>query len=347
MKQIKKILIIIKRSNGDVFLSTPLINALYEYYNQPKIDLLVNEETQGIAKVLPHIDKIHTYAKSPKNITKLEQEKNIFKVIFRKYDLSINLTSSDRTVLYALLASSNSISAVEKNSKKSWWKKILLTKNYTLDSNKHVVVNNCEPLKLLDIKIENIQVKMEITKSNIEKIKKKLVSNKISDEFVVFHTSAQYDYKIYPTALRNQLIELLSQAGISVIITGGDTLIDQKISEELPKLDNVYNFIGETKLDELLALIKLSKCYIGMDTLVMHTSASLDKPIFAIFGPSLPTMWGPWKNYDDQVIKVFQANMSCVPCGLAGCDDKHGISECLYNISSKVIFEEVIKIVKK
>jgi heptosyltransferase-3 len=339
----KKILIIIKRSNGDVFLSIPLINTLYEHYDKPQIDILVNEDTEGIARVLPHISNIHIYSKGDKGFDKVKAELNLLKDIYRKYDLSINLTSSDRTVLYSLISSKYSISAVELNNKKSWWKKLLLNSSYSIDWNKHVVLNNCEPLKLLGIEVENIKVETQVSDISISNIKEKLISNGINNNFVVFHTSAQYDYKIYPTDLRNKLINLLSDAGISVVITGGNTPIDQNISNELPKLDNVYNFIGKTKLDELLALISLSKCYIGMDTLVMHMSASLNKPIFAIFGPSRQVMWGPWKNNKDQIIKVFQAKMACVPCGLAGCDDKHGISECLYNIPPEEIFDEIMK----
>ena len=33
--------------------------------------------------------------------------------------------------------------------------------------------------------------------------------------------------------------------------------------------------------------------------------------------------------------------MSCVACGNAGCDDNHGKSECLDNISPKLVFHEI------
>jgi heptosyltransferase-3 len=33
--------------------------------------------------------------------------------------------------------------------------------------------------------------------------------------------------------------------------------------------------------------------------------------------------------------------MPCVACGKAGCDDRHGKSECLDNIDPKVIFNEI------
>ena len=130
MKKPRKILIIIQRSNGDVFLSGSLIKKIYDYYVSPQIDLLVNDDTLPIAKLLPHVNKIHTFSYQKKSINRWSQEKDIFFKLFNRYHLSINLTSSDRSVLYALIAGKNTISVVEKDNKKSWWKKKLLSDYY-------------------------------------------------------------------------------------------------------------------------------------------------------------------------------------------------------------------------
>ena len=137
MKNPKKILIIIQRSNGDVFLSQTLIGVLYEYYKSPKIDLLVNDDTLSVAQLMPNINFIHTFSYKKKRENRWKQEKYIIDSVFRQYDLSFNLTASDRSVFYAILASKNSISAIEKENSKSWWKKLLLTHNYFFDTNKH------------------------------------------------------------------------------------------------------------------------------------------------------------------------------------------------------------------
>jgi heptosyltransferase-3 len=85
----------------------------------------------------------------------------------------------------------------------------------------------------------------------------------------------------------------------------------------------------------------------------MHIASGQNKPIFAIFGPTNLKMWSPWSNksqkcaskdkpkqvYDS--ITIFQADMPCVACGKAGCDDKHGKSECLDHIDPEDIFNEV------
>ena len=352
MKSPKKILIVIQRSNGDVFLSITLINLIYEYFHSPQIDLLVNDDTYSMAKLLPNINFIHQFSYKKKRNYRWKQEKELLSSLFKKYDLSINLTASDRSVIYALLAGKKTISAIEKDNKKSWWKKILLTYYYYFDINKHILLNNLEPLNLLQIEHKKIQKSPEVSNKIVANIKKKLDRRGIK-EFVIFHPSAQYKYKIYPQYSRDELLSFLSKLGVSIVITGTNNKIDTEIKLNLPSLPNIFDLIGETSLEEYFALSSLSQAYIGMDTLNMHIASAQNKRIFAIFGPTKLSMWAPWSNQlqvsatDDKPVQsygnvtIFQADMPCVACGNAGCDDNHGKSDCLYNISPRLVFKEI------
>ena len=149
------------------------------------------------------------------------------------------------------------------------------------------------------------------------------------------------------------MLNYLSNIGVPIIVTGTNNKIDFDIKLNLPSLPNIIDFIGETSLEEYFALSSLAKAYIGMDTLNMHIASSQNKRIFAIFGPTKLNIWSPWSNQlkvaatKNQSIQeygnitIFQADMSCVACGNAGCDDNHGKSECLDNISPKLVFHEV------
>ena len=352
MKNPKKILIIIQRSNGDVFLSLSLVNILYKNFNNPKIDLLVNDDTYSVAKIFSNINLIHKFSYKRKHNNRLNQEKKIFKKIYRKYDLSINLTASDRSVIYCLLSSKKSISAVENENNKSWWKKILLDNYYYFDGDKHVLLNNLESLNILNIKHDSRLDCPDILSDTFQKVKQKLSALNIT-KFIIYHPSAQYEYKVYPRHLRNVLLKLLNNLDIPILITGSKNSLDSNIKKEIPNLKNIINFIGETTLEEYFALSQLSLAYIGMDTLNMHIAASQNKRIFAIFGPTNLKMWSPWSNQlsisasEDMPIQtygnntIFQANMPCVACGKAGCNDDHGNSDCLDNINPNLIFKEI------
>jgi heptosyltransferase III len=333
-------------------MSLGLINGLQKYYQGSEIDLLVNDDTYSLASLFPNIHHVYKFSYEKKKNNQWAQEKSLISSIFRKYDLSINLTASDRSVIYGIIASKFSISAIEKNKKKSWWKSILLSNYYYFDNSKHILLNNLKSLDILKINHEKISPIIEPSKKTMNRVKSDLEKKGIED-FLIFHPSAQYGYKIYPKNLRNELLRLLDGLNIPIIITGSDNEIDRNISMEIQQTDNLLNYIGKTSLEEFIAISKLSMAYVGMDTLNMHIAASQQKRIFAIFGPTILSMWSPWssslkisaiqnlpiQNYGE--ITIFQANMPCVACGKAGCCNNHGKSECLDHISPNEVYKEI------
>ncbi len=352
---IKRILVIIRRSNGDVLLASPLIQHLHEHYPEAVIDLLVNDDTLGVAKALQPIRQILVYSYRWKTLPKWERLQKTFglmRVLLRRYDLAISLTATDSSVLYALLAARHAISTIEAESRKNWWKKRLLTGYYLPDPARHTLLNNLEPLRLLGIPVGKIVPTVHHSASSKAAVLAKLQAATIG-QFIIFHPSAQYGYKVYPEALRHALLQQLSGLGIPIVVTGAQTALDLQIKATLPVLANVYDWIGATSLDEYIALSNLSLAYVGGDTLNMHIAAAQNKRVFAIFGPTLLGVWSPWSNalqcnathsQPQQIygnITVFQADMPCVPCGKKGCDDQQGNSECLQRIEPSKIFAEV------
>ncbi len=353
----RRILVIVQRSNGDVFLSSPLIEGLFNAYDRPRIDILVNSDTLAIARTLPHIEEIHLFSYHAQGKGRGAETFGLLKKIARRYDLSINLTASDRSVLFALVSGRTAISAVEVDRKKSWWKRLLLSACYEFDTSRHIIENNTTPLDLLGISSGKPVVSSCHSPEAAESVEKMLAERGIS-KFVIFHPGAQYSYKVYPEKLRTALLEGLNRLGVSIVVTGSRSALDLEIKSRLPQLNNVYDVIGMTSMDELIALSAGSIAYIGVDTLTMHIAASQNKRIFGIFGPTILSAWSPWCNglgsgtrlnspvqtYGN--VTLFQADMPCVACGHAGCDDNHGISECLYLIDPDVIISEIAKVIK-
>jgi len=347
LKKHKKILIIVQRSNGDVFFSYSLIAYLKNFYENSKIDILVNSDTKPVANLFQNISNILEFSYKNYRQSPLSYTFSIIRKIFRSYDLSINLTSSDRSVLFCALSSRNSISVVENNNQKSWWKKILLKEYFFYNQNIHILEQTLFPLKILKIPYELNLLCPRTNKNNNLRVQNKLHSLGIK-KFIIFHPCAQYSYKVYPKIARDRLLENLSKLEIPIVITGGKSSLDLKIKEEIQQLKNVHDFIGEISIEEYIELSRLAMCYVGMDTLNMHIAASQNKNSFIISGPTNMKIWAPWSNpisnntsLNSKRSKVFQANMDCVPCGRAGCDDMHGLSECLYRIDPLLIFNEI------
>ena len=82
MKKIKKILVIIQRSNGDVFLSYSLIQSLQTHFKRATIDLLVNDDTISVANLMPNIGNVFSFSYQRKKDEKIKQEFEIISKIY-------------------------------------------------------------------------------------------------------------------------------------------------------------------------------------------------------------------------------------------------------------------------
>ena len=160
---------------------------------------------------------------------------------------------------------------------------------------------------------------------------------------------------MYSRNLRDKLLLSLSKLGVPVLVTGSKNKIDSEIKKEIPNEPNIFNFIGDTSLEEYFALSQLCSAYIGMDTLNMHIAASQNKRIFAIFGPTNIKMWSPWSNALKKAtnqnkhkqtygnITLFQSSIPCPSCGMIGCGSSHNKDSFSFNIEPSEIFNEILK----
>ena len=56
-------------------------------------------------------------------------------------------------------------------------------------------------------------------------------------------------------------------------------------------------------LKELMALLRMSRVFVGNDSGPMHIAAALDRPIVAVWGSSDSTVWHPWTQAPYRVVK--------------------------------------------
>lgn len=333
----KKVLLIIQRSNGDVYYSYSLLRILSENYPNTKFDYLINDDTYSIAKTFDGVNKIIQFSYKLKRANGLNYIYKFSRQIFRKYDLSINLTASDRSVFLAIISAKKSISVVDQEKTKSWWKKLLLSHYYKYNPQEHILRHTLKALKFLKIKYKEQFFSPPIHRNALLEAEKKLNDLGIK-KFIIFHPSAQYEYKVSPKKFRNEFLKKMSSLNIDIVITGGNTEIDRSISKSLPNYSYLHNFIGKTSLELFQSLCSLCDVFIGMDTLNAHIAASFKKQIFLISGPTELQRWIPWTKND--TVEVVLADMPCVPCGKKGCNNE-GRSMCLEVIQPETLLNKI------
>jgi heptosyltransferase-3 len=113
---------------------------------------------------------------------------------------------------------------------------------------------------------------------------------------------------------------------------------------------------GRLDFGQLAGLLARAALYIGPDTSVTHLAASTGVAVIALFGPTVPTRWGPiagdgsappFVRIDTSLLQrrgaivLLQGPGTCVPCGRAGCDDhRESVSECLEAITPERVIAQ-------
>ena len=356
MKSPENVLLIIRRSLGDVLALSPVIDILTRRFPNVSIDLLVNEDTVAAAKLLNNINAIIPFDDKLSDKTSLgamAMQVKIIRKIFRKYDLAISFTSNERSNIFAYLAGRTSAGTRELSFSKNWWHRMLLDTGYHNDRKRHILENNTQALRSLGIPVDRVILSARYSdeaKKNVQQILKEMAI----ERFIIFHPAGKFLCRLYPEKPRNTLLQLLDSLNIPIIVTGGKSTVDQQVAAEIPELKNVHSLIGRIPLEECAALTDMSLAFVGVDTFNCHLAAAFNKPIFVIFGPNNPEVWSPWSNalqragqrtarvqaYGD--ITVFQSSLECVPCGhSARCGEQDRLSACMADIEPHTVFNAV------
>ncbi len=350
-----KILIMKFRNIGDVLLLSPLISNLKTIYPNALIDVALNNGTQEMVSLNPHVNEIIIYDRSRiKSLPLFEkiwaEIKFALNIRAKKYDIIINTTKGDRGAQLALLSGST-IKIGYKN-KNNFLLKNVFTHNLPNQELRHTLETNLDPLRVLNLPIKNKKVEIFWTKKDELKINSFLTCK----QFIHIHPVSRWMFKCVNDQTMANIIDFCkTELNKEVVLTAAP------LKQEIDKINSILklcktkplNLSGKLTLKQTAALNKKSKFFIGVDTAIMHISAANDTPVLAFFGPSGADHWGPWDNYlikseyttrrGNQNMgkhKVIQENWDCVPCGQDGCKGTK-ISDCLMTLSIKIIKDTI------
>ncbi len=354
-----KILVIAMRYLGDVLLTTPLLHSLRQAYPDARLDVLVFRNTAAMLEGNPDISHIITSPNRPH----FADYRQLFRQLFRQYDLAIATQSGDRPFLYSLLAAPLRVAVVPPKNSTGWWKRFFVQHWIAFDNdNTHTVLQHLQLLDLIDVPRFFSLVPPQI--SNTKQLAQQWPFLANDAGYVVLHPHPQWTYKQWTVEGWIEVGLYLKKLGLKLVLSGGPTQqeIDYvaKIQRQLP--DDTINLAGRTSLAQLATIIAQAKLYIGPDTGITHLAAATGIPVIALYGPTNPVKWAPWpstygqnknpfhKVGSQQVNNVFlvQGKGVCVPCHQEGCDGHRlSHSDCLNSIPAKKIQDIALTILQK
>lgn len=349
------ILVIAMRYLGDVLLTTPLIRSLRQTYPDARIDVLVFSNTASMLEGNPDISHIITTPNRPKFV----DYRQLFRQLFRQYDLVIATQAGDRPFLYSLLAAPLRVAVVPPKNATGWWKRFFVQFWAEHDDNIHTVLQH---LKLLDL--INVPRCFSLVAPQIGSTRQLAGEFPfLADHtgFAVLHPHPQWTYKQWTVEGWIDVGLYLKGLGLKLVLSGGPAQeeIDYvaNIQSQLP--NDTINLAGQVSLAQLATIIAQAKLYIGPDTGITHLAAATGIPVIALYGPTNPVKWAPFpygyqannnpfdKVGDKQLNNIYfiQGRGVCVPCGLEGCDrHRQSRSLCLDTLSSEHVKQVIEKV---
>ena len=143
---------------------------------------------------------------------------------------------------------------------------------------------------------------------------------------------------------RKLLASLINRIDENIIIIGTnrERMYVEEIISSLNK-NKIINLCGTTSLIEVIGLIEGAEMVLAVDGAIAHIAASIGKNLFAIFGPTDPTIISPVGTNGF----IIRQQMECSPCywneNYFNCPYHR---DCLNGLHYKVLADYTIELLK-
>jgi len=347
----RSILVICTRQIGDVLLTTPLIGAAKARWPKARIDVLGFAGTLGMLDGHPDIgERIEVQPGSG-----WWGSLGLIRRLWRRYDLALVTQRSDRAHLYGLVAARVRSGFLMGQRRMDWWKRPLLAHGVVIhDPDLHIVP---EKLALLEPWVD-VAAQVPVVEPPALRALPPDLAATLQPGYVVVHAPSMWRYKQWPIEHFRELLRGLLDDGRQVVLSGSAGAHDQACVAALRDLGappRLVDASGRLGLGQLTGLLRDAALYIGPDTSITHQAVASGVPVIALFGPTPPTVWGPWPQghrggppWQPRAplqrvarISLMQGPNDCVPCRQAGCE-RHNDSraDCLQQLSPQRVLDE-------
>jgi len=133
--------------------------------------------------------------------------------------------------------------------------------------------------------------------------------------FFVQHIGAGNTFRDWGEDHHLRLAEALAaRPGFRVALIGGeaDRERQSRIIDRTGADGRVAGLAGRLNLIEMRLLMSRAALFVGPDSGPMHVAASTEVPLVALFGPTLPAHFAPWRTEGRAVL--LQKDLACRPC---------------------------------
>ncbi len=313
-------------------MTTPAVRALRERFPQAHIAYLVEEPYKDLVEGNPDLNEVLVY---PVRLSVWDFLKRLRSLRHAAYDLLIDFHGGPRAFWITLFSG-----ARYKVGHRLKYKHRFYTLTIPRESGSeltHSVENHFNLVKAVGVTTETIPGLALPPSLKGEKIRINEILNErgLSEKgYVVLHIGAGNRFRDWGSDNLSHLLHgLIRRPDSDVVLIGGPEDRPRALALEEIQPQRILSLAGRLNLREARDLIERADLYIGPDSGPMHIAASTRTPIVALFGPTLPAHFAPWKA---RAI-LLEKDYPCRPCRQRECR-LQGIP-CLLTLTPKEVMQ--------
>ena len=323
---------------GDVAMTVPVLRALVLQYPEAKVTVVSRPFFQPFFEGIPNVNFFGVDLK--------ERHKGflgLFRLFFDLRKLNIDAVADLHNVLRskvvrALFAlSGKKVAATDKGRAEK--KALTRLTNKVFAPVKSMVERHVEVLEKLGFQL-NLNAPTFPEKAVLsEEILK--ITGKKGENWIGIAPFAQYESKVYPLDLMQQVIDDLAEnKKHKIFLFGGGTTEINKLNQLQNRYDNVIVVAGKVTFQEEIQLISNLDVMLSMDSGNAHIAAMLGVKVITLWGATHPFAgFKPFNQPDDFCLTSDRSNYPLLPTSVYGNKQVKGYDEVMRTIlPEKVVF---------
>lgn len=302
-----KILILRFSSIGDIILTTPVVRALAQQCPGAEIHYATKASFAPLLKANPCISKVHSLNGDMPELLKMLRKE--------RFDVVVDLHRNLRTLRIRMAMPGVKWLSFDKSNLQKW----MLVRKWTKKPVTHVVHRYMATVAPLGVKYDGQGLDYFIPENTVKP--------ELPETYTAYAIGGTWATKRLPS---EKMAGLLA-AGKGTWVLLGDKH-DAKVAAELEQQfpGKIVNLCGRLSLDQSALVLQHAGAVVSHDSGLMHIATALGKPVWSIWGNTVPA-FGMYPFYADSQRDaggpMFEVSgLSCRPCskiGYAGCPKGH------------------------
>ncbi len=332
-----KVLIIAPSWVGDMVMTQALLRLIKKRHPNCSIDVFAKPLLHPLLQRMPEVDHCLTSTLQGGDIK-----------IFERFKLGRSMRRYGYTYAYVIPNSFKSALVpffAGISTRVGWcgeWRYFLLNDLRILDEKKlpamveRFVVLGCEKDEALPPSLPRPELK--ISAENLLLILARLKISLPTRPILAICPGSEQQKKCWPASYYAEIAMAKKAEGWDVWIFGGikEQNFARIIQEHCHGL--CVDLTGKTDLGEAADLLSLVAVVVANDSGLMHVASALNKPVVAIYGPTMPEVAPPLTK---NKFKILSLRLPCSPCK-GRCLLGH---KCLYDLRSNLVLQAIKEVI--